>query len=143
MLLSQVALRARRIRVVLNWENSATAPGLDLILVFRGNSDAGPGSAYAIHFAAPAGPDGAIRHLGRTGAAVMTERAEIDLDALRAEGDQVLLSLSASGGRLADTPGELYRRRESWFHRTAGFGVADGLAGLGSRFAVPRREAAA
>jgi stress response protein SCP2 len=167
MLLSQLALRARRIHVVLNWENADLDRNLDLILVVRGNGGVDPGSAYAIHFATPAGPDGAIRHLGRTDAAVVTERAEIDLDALHVEGDQVVLSLSASGGRLADAPGlrlrlidadddsellridvaagpgdvvhvpgELYRRRDGWYYRTAGFGFADGLAELGSRYAV-------
>ncbi|SQD95807.1 Stress protein [Parafrankia sp. Ea1.12] len=104
-MLPQIALRPRRIHVVLNWVKTPTTPQLDLILVLPANNAGVAGSARAIQFADPTDPtdsSAAVRHLGRTDAAVSTDRAQVDLNAVPPRYDQILMALSATGGRVVD-----------------------------------------
>jgi stress response protein SCP2 len=167
---ANVAIGVAAVRVVLSWSPGAGVPDIDgsaLLLLESGrvNSD-----DDFVFYNQPRHPSGSVRHTGKGGG---TDTVEVDLAAVPANIDRVVLAASADGGTFGQVPGlrlivsdaasgvplaefaiagtqetamvsgELYRRNGQWKFRAIGQGYVNGLGGLATDFGISVSEAPA
>ncbi|NAZ88551.1 TerD family protein [Kineococcus sp. T90] len=156
---SNTELPTAPVRAVLGWDAGPGVPGVDtsaLLLTAAGRVRSDDDFVF---YNQPAHPSGAVRH-GRDGA------VEVDLPAVEAQVERVVLAASADGGTFGQVPGlhlrvldaagaelarfdvpeagaetafvagELYRRGAGWKLRAVGQGYDSGLAGLATDFGI-------
>jgi stress response protein SCP2 len=154
---------ANAVRVELSWTAGPAVPDVDAsALLLRDDGKVSADSDF-VFYNQPRHPSGAVRHVGKSGA---RDVIEVDLAALPAQVDRVVLAASADGGTFGNVPdlritvadlangnqlvefpmtatdetafvsGELYRRAGQWKFRAVGQGYASGLAGLATDFGI-------
>jgi stress response protein SCP2 len=160
---ANLPIDAAAVRAELSWAAGAGVPDIDgsaLLLLDSGRVGSDDDFVF---YNQPRHPSGAVRHVGKQSA---TDAVEIDLSALPANIDRVVLAASADGGTFGQVPqlklvvsdaatgsvlarfditaaqetamvsGELYRRGGRWKFRAVGQGYAQGLAGLATDFGI-------
>jgi stress response protein SCP2 len=158
------------VRAQLTWTGGAGVPDVDAsALLLRADGRVSEDTDF-VFYNQPRHPNGAVRHVGKTGT---TDTLEIDLAALPGEVERVVLAASADGGTFGSVPGlrlvvselasgapvaefaitaatetaivggELYRRAGQWKFRAVGQGYDSGLAGLATDFGISVEDAPA
>jgi len=151
------------VRVELSWTAGPRVPDIDAsALVLRADGRVQSDDDF-VFYNQQRHPSGAVRHAGKSGT---TDVIEVDLAALPAQVERVVLAASADGGTFGAVPdlrltvrnlagggsllefpitateetamvsGELYRRAGQWKFRAIGQGYARGLAGLATDFGI-------
>ena len=151
------------VRAVLSWNGGPGVPDVDASALLLQQSGRVSSDVDFIFYNQPQHPSGAVRHLGKQGTA---DAVDVDVAALPATVDRVVLAASADGGVFGQVPGlrltlsdaesgtpiavydmtageetailsgELYRRNDTWKFRAVGQGYASGLAGLATDFGI-------
>jgi stress response protein SCP2 len=160
---ANVPIDAAAVRAVLSWTPGSGVPSVDgsaLLLQADGRVS---GDSDFVFYNQPRHPSGTVRHAGQ---APGTDTVEVDLAALPAAVERVVLTASADGGPFGRVPGlrlvvsdaaagsplaeyaisadqeiamitgEFYRRDGRWKFRAVGQGYATGLAGLATDFGI-------
>ena len=160
---ANVPIDAAAVRAVLSWTPGPGVPAVDgsaLLLAANGRVT---GDADFVFYNQPRHPSGSVRHAGQVAGA---DTVEVDLAALPAAVERVVLAASADGGPFGRVPGlrlvvsdaatgaalaefaidaatevamitgELYRRAGRWKFRAVGQGYLNGLAGLATDFGI-------
>ncbi|MER5220276.1 VWA domain-containing protein [Streptomyces flaveus] len=155
------------VRVELAWSEGPDVPDVDAsaLLLTAGGRVRGDGDF--VFYNQPRHASNAVTHLGKqSGAGVMTDTVEVDLNSLEPAIERVVLCASADGGTFGQVPGlamrlldagtrtelarfdmeadmetafiggELYLRAGQWKFRAVGQGYASGLAGLATDFGI-------
>lgn len=165
-----VSLAAGAVRAVLSWNGGPGVPDVDASALLLQTSGKVSGDDDFVFFNQPSHPSGAVRHLGKNGTA---DALDVDLAALPADVDRVVLAASADGGTFGQVPGlrlvvtdqaggaplaefaleaatetaivsgELYRRNGQWKFRAVGQGYDTGLAGIATDFGISVDDAPA
>jgi stress response protein SCP2 len=160
---ANVAVDAGAIRAELSWNAGPGVPDVDASALLLQPSGRVAGDEDFVFYNQPRHPGGAVRHAGKQGA---VDAVEVDLAALPADVERVVLAASADGGTfgqvpglrltisevgsgrtLADFPmsassetailsGELYRRAGQWKFRAVGQGYDSGLIGIATDFGI-------
>ncbi|MEU5521017.1 VWA domain-containing protein [Streptomyces sp. NPDC047860] len=164
---SNLSVGASVVRVELAWAAGPGVPDIDAsaLLLTEGGRVRDDGDF--VFYNQPRHKSAAVTHLGKrsaTGAA--TDTMEVDLGAVEAAVERIVLCASADGGTFGQVPGlvlrlldagngtevarfdmaagtetafiggELYRRQGQWKFRAVGQGYASGLAGLATDFGI-------
>lgn len=166
---ANVPITVGAIRAQLTWTASSGVPDIDgSALLLRADGRVGSDDDF-VFYNQPRHPSGTVRHVGKSGT---VDTVEVDLAALPAEVERVVLAASADGGSFGQVPGlrlvvsdlgsgaelaqfdiaasdetamvsgELYRRNGQWKFRAIGQGYASGLAGLATDFGISVGEPA-
>jgi stress response protein SCP2 len=166
---ANVPVDAAAVRSRLSWTGGPGVPDVDgSALLLRADGRVASDEDF-VFYNQPRHPSGTVRHAGKAGT---TDTVEVDLAALPAEVERVLLAASADGGPFGRVPdlrlvlsdaatgavlaefaiaadaetalvgGELYRRAGRWKFRAVGQGYASGLAGLATDFGIGVEEPA-
>ncbi|MFC4464796.1 VWA domain-containing protein [Streptomyces xiangluensis] len=155
------------VRVELSWSEGPDVPDVDAsaLLLTAGGRVRGDGDF--VFYNQPRHASNAVTHLGKqSGAGVMTDTVEVDLNSLEPAIERVVLCASTDGGTFGQVPGlamrlldagtraelarfdmeadmetafiggELYLRAGQWKFRAVGQGYASGLAGLATDFGI-------
>jgi stress response protein SCP2 len=160
---ANLPIDAAAVRAELSWSAGAGVPDIDGSALLLLESGRVASDDDFVFYNQPRHPSGAVRHVGKRAA---TDAVEIDLSALPADVDRVVLAASADGGTFGQVPqlklvvsdaatgsvlatfditatqetamvsGELYRRGGRWKFRAIGQGYAEGLAGLATDFGI-------
>jgi stress response protein SCP2 len=153
---------AAAVRAELSWMAVAGVPDVDgSALLLREDGRVRSDDDF-VFYNQPSHPSGAVRHVGKQGT---RDSVEVNLAALPAEIERVILAASVDGGTFGRVPGlrlvltdlagtaladfqiaageetamitgELYRRSGQWKFRAVGQGYASGLAGLATDFGI-------
>lgn len=156
------------VRARLTWTGGTGVPEVDgSALLLRADGRVASDDDF-VFYNQPRHPSGAVRHTGKTGT---VDSVEIDLGALPAEVERVVLAASSDGAPFGQVPdlclvvgdptdaplaefaidastetalvsGEFYRRDGAWKFRAVGQGYASGLAGLATDFGISVDEPA-
>ncbi|MFF7458505.1 VWA domain-containing protein [Kitasatospora sp. NPDC008115] len=169
---ANVPVDAAGVRVEFGWASGPGGPDVDASAVLLAADGRVRGDGDLVFYNQPRHASGAVRHQGKEGAAAgtVTDRIAVDLVAVEAGVERIVLAASADGGvfgqvrgltlRLVDMGteaevarfamtggpetvfigGELYRRGGRWRFRAVGQGYASGLAGLAADFGVTVEE---
>ncbi len=160
---ANVPVGAAAVRAALSWTAGPGVPDIDgSALLLRENGKVASDVDF-VFYNQPQHPSGAVRHTGKAGT---VDTVEVDLAALPADIDRVVLAASADGGTFGQAPGlrlvlsdsgagsalaefaidaaqetamvcgELYRRNGQWKFRAVGQGYASGLAGLAGDYGI-------
>jgi stress response protein SCP2 len=160
---ANLPIDAAAVRAQLSWTAGPGVPDVDgSALLLRADGRVGSDDDF-VFYNQPRHPSGAVRHVGKSGTA---DTVEVDLAALPAGVERVVLAASADGGTFGRVPGlrlvvadtadgaslaefpisasdetalvsgELYRRDGRWKFRAVGQGYASGLAGLATDFGI-------
>ncbi|MCI2237019.1 TerD family protein [Paenibacillus sp. TRM 82003] len=154
------------VRAVLGWDAGPGVPDVDTSALLLTSAGKVRSDDDFVFYNQSAHPSGAVRY-GRDGA------VEVDLPAVEAQVERVVLAASADGGTFGQVPGlhlrvlgadgaelarfdvpragaetafvagELYRRGPGWKLRAVGQGYDSGLAGLATDFGITVDEEAA
>jgi stress response protein SCP2 len=166
---ANVPVDAAAVRATLSWTGGPGVPDVDVsALLLRSDGRVGSDDDF-VFFNQPRHPSGTVRHAGKSGT---IDTVELDLAALPAEVERVVLAASADGGSFGQVPGlrlvvsdaatgtslaefaiaatsetamlsgEFYRRDGRWKFRAVGQGYASGLAGLATDFGITVDEPA-
>lgn len=158
-----VPVPAPAVRAVLSWQGNPGTPDVDAsALLLREDGKVASDDDF-VFFNQPRHPSGTVRHLGKNGT---SDAVEVDLAALPAAVDRVVLTASADGGTFGQVPGlrldvidsasgasvadfapdaatetalisgEFYRRNGQWKFRAVGQGYDSGLAGIATDFGI-------
>jgi stress response protein SCP2 len=160
---ANIPIAATAVRAELSWSPGAGVPDVDASALLLQQSGRVASDDDFVFFNQPRHPSGAVRHLGKSGAA---DALEVDLAAVPSSVDRVVLAASADGGIFGQVPGlrlvvtdlgsgaplaefalsageetaivsgELYRRNGQWKFRAVGQGYASGLAGIAADFGI-------
>ncbi len=160
---ANVAVESSTVRATLSWTGGPGVPDVDASALLLGESGRVGSDDDFVFYNQPQHGSGAVRHLGKNGS---SDALEVQLSALPAGVDRVVLAASADGGtfgqvrdfrlviadattgaELASFPmsatdetafhcGELYRRGGGWKFRAVGQGWTSGLAGLAADFGI-------
>ena len=160
---ANVAVESAAVRATLSWTGGPGVPDVDASALLLGESGRVGSDDDFVFYNQPQHGSGAVRHLGKSGS---SDALEVQLSALPAGVDRVVLAASADGGtfgqvrdfrlviadaatgaELASFPmsatdetafhcGELYRRGGGWKFRAVGQGWTSGLAGLATDFGI-------
>ncbi|WP_432488658.1 TerD family protein [Kineococcus sp. SYSU DK018] len=163
---SNTGLPTAPVRAVLGWDAGPGVPGVDTSALLLTGAGKVRSDGDLVFYNQPEHSSGAVRH-GRDGA------VEVDLPAVEAGVERVVLAASADGGTFGQVPGlhlrvldaagaelarfdvpeagtetafvagELYRRGDGWKLRAVGQGYDSGLAGLATDFGITVDEGAA
>lgn len=156
-----------QVHAVISWTAAPGAPDVDASALLLTAAGKVRSDGDFVFYNQPAHTSGAVRHTGRTTAGPLTsDTLTVDLDALVAEVDRVVLGASAEGGTFGQVPnlslsvtdrqgrellrfaiteaaeetaflfGEFYRRQGQWKLRAVGQGYDSGLAGLATDFGI-------
>jgi stress response protein SCP2 len=166
---SNIPIGAAAVRATLHWTGGAGVPDVDASALLLQPDGRVSSDADFIFYNQPAHPSGAVRHAGKRGSA---DTLEVDLNALPAGVERVVLAASADGGTFGQVPGlrleiadrtsgaplavfdmsaagetafvsgELYRRGGAWKFRAVAQGYTTGLAGLATDFGISVDEPA-
>lgn len=151
------------VRAALSWSGGAGVPDVDVsALLLRDDGRVGSDDDF-VFYNQSRHRSGAVRHVGKSGT---TDAVDIDLSALAADVDRVVVAASADGGTFGQVPGlrlevlelatgaplasfamsatdetaflcgEFYRRAGQWKFRAVGQGWTTGLAGLATDFGI-------
>lgn len=164
---ANIGIEADVVRTELSWDAGSGKPDVDASALLLQPSGRVAGDEDFVFYNQPRHPGGAVRYAGKHGT---TDTVEVDLGALPADVERVVLAASADGGTfgqvrglrlvvtdagsgrpLAEFPmtassetaivtGELYRRSGQWKFRAVGQGYASGLAGLATDFGITVAE---
>ena len=156
---SNTELPTAPVRAVLSWDAGPGVPDVDTSALLLTAAGKVRSDDDLVFYNQPAHPSGAVRY-GRDGA------VEVDLAAVEAQVERVVLAASADGGTFGQVPGlhlrvldaagaelvrfdvpeagaetafvagELYRRAGAWKLRAVGQGYDSGLAGLATDFGI-------
>jgi stress response protein SCP2 len=160
---ANVPVDAAAVRAALSWTAGPGVPDVDgSALLLRGDGRVASDDDF-VFYNQPRHPSGAVRHAGKSAA---VDTVELDLAALPAVVERVILAASADGGSFGQVPGlrlvvsdaatgtplaefeiaatsetamlsgEFYRRDGRWKFRAVGQGYASGLAGLATDFGI-------
>jgi stress response protein SCP2 len=157
------AVEAGAVRAVLTWSPGPGVPDVDLSALLLQENGRVAGDDDFVFYNQPNHASGAVRHVGKQGAA---DAVEIDLSRMPGSVARVLLAASADGGTFGQVPGlqitlsdihsgasaadfpmtatdetafvcgELYRRGAGWKFRAVGQGYASGLTGLATDYGI-------
>ena len=158
-----VPVDAPAVRAELTWTARPGVPDVDgSALLLRADGRVA-GDADFVFYNQPRHPSNAVRHTGKAGS---RDAVEIDLAAVPADVERVVLAASADGGTFGAVPdlrlalsnlatgaviatfaisasqetalvsGELYRRSGQWKFRAIGQGYSSGLAGLATDYGI-------
>ncbi|MGI8678805.1 MAG: TerD family protein [Jatrophihabitans sp.] len=160
---SNVPIDAPRVRAELSWSDGSGVPDVDASALLLQQSGKVTGDEDFVFFNQPRHPSGSVRHAGKNGS---VDAIEVDLQALPASVDRVVLAASADGGTFGQVPnlrlvisdtasrvpladfvmsaedetafvsGELYRRDGRWKFRAVGQGYTTGLGGIAADFGI-------
>ena len=160
---ANVALESAAVRATFSWTGGPGVPDVDASALLLGESGRVGSDDDFVFYNQPQHGSGAVRHLGKSGS---SDALEVQLSALPAAVDRVVLAASADGGtfgqvrdfrlviadaatraELASFPmsasdetafhcGELYRRGAGWKFRAVGQGWTSGLGGLATDFGI-------
>ncbi|MFG2680682.1 VWA domain-containing protein [Streptomyces sp. NPDC048392] len=168
---ANVAVDSPAVRVELVWSGGPGVPEVDTSALLLTSAGRVRDDGDFVFYNQPRHTSGAVRHLGRRGgpgasAGVTTDAVEVDLSAVEASVERIVLCASADGGTFGRVPGlslrlldaasgtglarfditagtetalvggELYRRQGKWKFRAVGQGYASGLAGLATDFGI-------
>ncbi len=167
---ANLPIEAAAVRASLSWSGGAGVPDIDgSALLLRDTGKVASDDDFVFYNQARH-PSGSVRHTGKSGT---VDTVEVDLAALPAEVERVVLAASADGGTFGQAPGlrlvisdvaanaplaefaidaaeetamvcgELYRRNGQWKFRAVGQGYASGLAGLATDFGISVGESPA
>jgi stress response protein SCP2 len=161
---------APAVRAELSWTAAPGAPDVDGSARLLRADGRVAGDDDFVFYNQQRHPSGTVRHVGKSGT---RDAVEIDLAALPADVDRVVVAASADGGTFGAVPelrltvsdlatgaaiatfpiyaaeetallgGEFYRRAGRWKFRAVGQGYASGLAGLASDFGISVDDAPA
>lgn len=92
---------ASKVRAVLVWRPGPGTPGLDASALLLDESGRVSGDADFVFYNQPDHPSGAVRHVGKEEGTWSRDALEIDLAALPASVDRVVLAASAHSGTFA------------------------------------------
>ncbi|MER7707501.1 VWA domain-containing protein [Kitasatospora sp. NPDC097605] len=169
---ANVAVDAGAVRAELGWVAGAGGPDVDASAVLLAGDGRVRGDGDFVFYNQPRHASGAVRHLGKVsgGGGAVVDRVEVDLAAVEAGVERIVLAGSVDGGvfgqvrglslrlvevgteaelaryEMAAGPetvligGELYRRGGRWRFRAVGQGYDSGLAGLATDFGVTVEE---
>jgi stress response protein SCP2 len=160
---ANVPVAAPAVRAELSWTARPGLPDVDgSALLLRADGKVA-GDTDFVFYNQPRHPSGAVRHTGKSGT---RDSVEVDLAALPADVERIVLAASAEGGTFGAVPdlrltvsdlatgaliatftmtaaqetamvsGELYRRNDQWKFRAIGQGYASGLAGLATDYGI-------
>ncbi|HET6878151.1 MAG TPA: TerD family protein [Jatrophihabitans sp.] len=162
-----LAVDARAVRAELSWTGGPGVPDVDVSALLLQPSGRVTGDHDFVFYNQPRHPSGSVRHAGKQGT---VDAVEVDLAALPADVERVVLAASADGGTFGQVPGlrllvselgtgrplaqfemtagtetailggELYRRNGQWKFRAIGQGYASGLAGIATDFGISVSE---
>jgi stress response protein SCP2 len=158
-----VPVDAAAVRAQLSWTGGPGVPDVDgSALLLRADGRVRSDEDF-VFYNQPRHPSGAVRYAGKSGTA---DTVEVDLTALPADVERIVLAASADRGTFGQVPGlrlvlsdaasttplaefiiaaqnetamisgELYRRAGRWKFRAVGQGYANGLAGLATDFGI-------
>ena len=100
---ANLPVAAPRVRVTLGWASAADADASALLLTSSGRVRS---DADFVFYNQPASPDGAVRHVGKTASGGGTQDVlEVDLTALPAAVERVVLAASVDGTTFGQVPG--------------------------------------
>ena len=164
---ANVAVEAAAVRAELSWRSGPGVPDVDCSALLLHPDGRVAGDADFVFYNQARHPSGSVRHAGkRSGSDGTADAVEVDLRALPADVERVVLAASADGGTFGQVPGlrlvvtdlaggavlaefpitaagetamisgELYRRDGRWKFRAVGQGYASGLAGLATDFGI-------
>jgi len=164
---ANVAVDAAAVRAELSWRSGPGVPDVDCSALLLHPDGRVAGDVDFVFYNQARHPSGSVRHAGkRSGADGTVDAVEVDLRALPADVERVVLAASADGGTFGQVPGlrlvvtdlaggaelaefpitaadetamisgELYRRDGRWKFRAVGQGYASGLAGLATDFGI-------
>ncbi|HEU5266404.1 MAG TPA: TerD family protein [Jatrophihabitans sp.] len=167
---ANLPITAAAVRAQLTWRGGAGVPDIDGSALLLQPSGRVSSDVDFVFYNQPRHPSGAVRHVGKSGAA---DTVEVDLARLPTGVERVVLAASADGGTFGQVPqlqlaicdlatgvslvdfqieaaqetamvsGELYLRNGQWKFRAVGQGYASGLAGLATDFGISVDEPAA
>lgn len=155
------------VRVELAWAAGAGVPDVDASALLLTEAGRVRDDGDFVFYNQPRHASDAVTHLGkRGGAGETTDTVRVDLGAVEAAVERIVLCASADGGTFGQVPGlllrvldagsgselarfamaagtetafiggELYRRQGAWKFRAVGQGYASGLAGLATDFGI-------
>jgi stress response protein SCP2 len=160
---------AEALQVVVTWGHGPGVPDVDVSALLLDGAGRVRSDADLVFYNQPAHSSGTVRHLGKeqeTGGGAAADRLWLDLAALEADVDRVVVAASADGGTFGRIPelgvrvelpsgqpvasfaigdattetafvfGEFYRRNGGWKFRAVGQGYDSGLAGLATDFGI-------
>ncbi|NEB59816.1 stress response protein [Streptomyces diastaticus] len=168
---ANVAVDSAAVRVELVWADGPGVPEVDASALLLTSSGRVRDDGDFVFYNQPRHSSGAVRHLGKQGgpgpeAGVTSDAVEVNLRAVEAPVERIVLCASADGGTFGRVPGlslrmldtgtgtevarfditagpetalvggELYRRKGLWRFRAVGQGYAAGLAGLATDFGI-------
>ncbi len=160
---ANVAVESSAVRATLRWTGGPGVPDVDAsALLLDAGGRVGSDDDF-VFYNQPQHGSGAVRHLGKSGS---SDALEVQLSAVPAGVDRIVLAASADGGTFGQVPdfrvaiadaatgaelagfamsatdetaflcGELYRRGGGWKFRAVGQGWTSGLAGLAADFGI-------
>lgn len=164
---ANIPVAATAVRAVLTWTAGPGIPDVDVsALLLTGQGRVRDDSDF-VFYNQPRHRSGAVSHGGKsTSASAMTDAVLVDLDAVEAAIESVLIAASVDGGSFGAIPGlalaiyqtngallatfeitdattetacvfgELYRRSGGWKFRAVGQGYDSGLGGLAADFGI-------
>ncbi|HEV7203296.1 MAG TPA: TerD family protein [Jatrophihabitans sp.] len=160
---ANLPIDAAAVRAELSWTGGPGVPDVDASALLLQESGRVRNDDDFVFYNQPRHPSGAVRHAGKSGT---RDTLEVDLAALGADIDKVVLAASADGGPFGQVPGlrlvitdagsgvpladfamtagpetaivggELYRRNGQWKFRAVGQGYASGLAGIAGDYGI-------
>jgi stress response protein SCP2 len=160
---ANVPITAAAVRAELSWTGGPGVPDVDCsALLLRADGRVGSDADF-VFYNQPRHSSGSVRHAGKSGT---RDTVEVDLTAVPAQVERVVLAASADGGSFGQVPGlrlvvsdaatgaplaefamtagqetaivsgELYRRAGQWKFRAVGQGYASGLAGIATDYGI-------
>jgi stress response protein SCP2 len=160
---ANLALDAAAVRAELSWTGGPGVPDVDGSALLLGADGRVRDDSDFVFYNQARHPSGAVRHTGKAGS---TDSIEVDLAAVPAGIERIVLAASADGGTFGQVPGlrliisdlasrtpiadfamtagaetaivggELYLRNGQWKFRAVGQGYASGLAGLATDYGI-------
>ena len=163
---ANLTVPAERVRASLSWTGSPGVPDVDASALLLGADGVVSSDADFVFYNQPAHASGSVRHAGKSVGAQCRDVIDVDLAAVPAAVERIVLAASSDGGTFGQVPGlqllisdlttnavvamfpisatdetalvggELYRRAGTWKFRAVGQGYASGLAGLAGDFGI-------
>ncbi|MDX3318094.1 VWA domain-containing protein [Streptomyces sp. ME03-5684b] len=168
---ANVAVDSPAVRAELVWSPGPGVPEVDASALLLTSAGRVRDDGDFVFYNQPRHTSGAVGHLGKrvgpgANAGLTTDAVEVDLRAVEAAVERIVLCASADGGTFGRVPGlslrllddatgtelarfditadtetalvggELYRRAGTWKFRAVGQGYASGLAGLATDFGI-------
>ncbi|MFJ8541709.1 VWA domain-containing protein [Streptomyces sp. NPDC093586] len=175
---ANLAVDSPAVRVALSWSAGPGVPEVDASALLLTSAGRVRDDGDFVFYNQPRHASGAVRHLGKengsgTASGVTTDTVEVDLLALEAGVERIVLCASSDGGTFGRVPGltlrlldavtraelarfdmvagtetalvggELYLRQGKWKFRAVGQGYATGLVGLATDFGITVDDAPA